>query len=163
MLHPFTSKKTEEEVCLKWFIPWTPAAHFSLHGSFNPSPVCWDGHQPVSIVLVEFVRWSKLGWKTQNLDWNPGPLCFFFELPALFLFYLFFQIRNWILEAGSSEQRSWNHRWFGLHFFWRQPVWGGTERIPGLVPAVPPRKNWPLALCGVESIELPWEAKHNTG
>lgn len=70
----------------------------------------------------------------------------------------FFQIRNRPLGAGSSKQR-----WFGLYFFWRNPGWGGTGRIPGLVPAVPPRKNWPLDLCGVESIELPWEAKHNTG
>lgn len=82
-------------------------------------------------------------------------LCFYF----VYLFFFFnFHIWNGTLGAGSSNQR-----WFSPYFFRRKPERGGTGRIPVLVPSVPPRKNWPLSLGGVESIEQPWEAKHNTG
>lgn len=75
-----------------------------------------------------------------------GTLVLCFGISALFLFYLplknySFHIWKGTLGAGSSKQR-----WFCLYFFWRKPEWGGTGRIPALVPSVPPRKNWPLSL-----------------
>lgn len=149
-----------------WFISCTPDAHFSLRGSLSPSPVCWDGHewgQSVPIGLVQFERWSKSGCKQTKKKKGSELWCFVFLWDFCFIFILstfvyYSHIWNRTLGADSSKQRQ-----FGIYFFWRKPEWGGTGRIPVLVPSVPPRKNWPLSLCGVESIELPWEAQHNTG
>lgn len=94
-------KQTEGKDLLMWFILWTPAAHFSLHGS----PVCWDGYQWgqwVLIVLVKFVRWSKPGWKPRKLKRRHFNFLwafhFVFILSTFFFFSFFFpqlETKHW--------------------------------------------------------------------
>lgn len=135
-------------------------AHWVLHLSGHE----WG--QLVSIGLVQFERWSKSGCKPKQKK-RVGTLVLCFPLGFLLCFYFaylfFFFFIIFTFEMEHQEQvplirddlvfvsfgGSLNEEAQGGFLFW--------------FPQFHLERTDFLSLCGVESIEQPWEAKHNTG